>query len=66
MEAGAAVKAKDAATLEFKIRLLLTDEGVRRRMADCARRVARPRAAFDVIGLEAGAGLERSISGGRA
>lgn len=61
MESGAAVKAKDPATLEFKIRLLLTDEAVRRRMAEAARRIARPRAAYDIIGLESGASAEAAI-----
>lgn len=61
MESGAAVKAKDPATLEFKIRLLLTDEGARRRMADAARRIARPRAAYDIIGLESGASVEAAL-----
>jgi processive 1,2-diacylglycerol beta-glucosyltransferase len=61
MESGAAVKAKDPATLEFKIRLLLTDEAVRRRMAEAARRIARPRAAYDIIGLESGASAEAAL-----
>lgn len=61
MESGAAVKAKDPATLEFKIRLLLTDEGARRRMSDAARRIARPRAAYDIIGLESGASVEAAL-----
>ncbi|MBI2921674.1 MAG: glycosyltransferase [Planctomycetes bacterium] len=63
MESGAAVKAKDPATLEYKIRLLLTDEGVRRRMAEAARRIARPRAAYDIVGLEAGSGVEQALAG---
>ncbi|MCE9581830.1 MAG: glycosyltransferase [Planctomycetes bacterium] len=61
MESGAAVKAKDAATLEYKIRLLLTDEPLRRRMSDAARRISKPRAAYDVIGLEAGMSVEAAI-----
>ncbi len=61
MESGAALKAKDPATLEFKIRLLLTDEAVRRRMAEAARRIARPRAAYDIIGLESGASAEAAL-----
>jgi len=66
MESGAAVKAKDPATLEFKIRALLTDESLRRRMAEAARRISRPRAAHDIIGLEAGAGSEQSMMGRRS
>jgi processive 1,2-diacylglycerol beta-glucosyltransferase len=61
MESGAAVKAKDPATLEFKIRQLLSDENMRRRMADAARRISRPRAAFDIIGLESGAAAEAAL-----
>ncbi|MEK7468202.1 MAG: glycosyltransferase [Planctomycetota bacterium] len=61
MECGAAVKAKDPATLEFKIRQLLADENMRRRMAEAARRFSRPRAAFDIIGLETGAAVEAAL-----
>jgi processive 1,2-diacylglycerol beta-glucosyltransferase len=63
MEAGAALKAKDGATLEWKIRTLLTDDAQRRRMADAARRIARPRAAYDIVNLEASAGVEAALGG---
>ncbi|HUQ08744.1 MAG TPA: glycosyltransferase [Steroidobacteraceae bacterium] len=55
LEAGAAIKAVDAATLEFKLAGLLADRaagGTRLRvMSDAAHRVARPRAAADVLAL---------------
>jgi processive 1,2-diacylglycerol beta-glucosyltransferase len=55
LEAGAAIKAVDAATLEFKLASLLADRaagGTRlRSMSDAAHRIARPRAAADVVAL---------------
>ncbi|HEX6637774.1 MAG TPA: glycosyltransferase [Steroidobacteraceae bacterium] len=54
LEAGAAIKAVDAATLEFKLEQLLADRARLAAMGDAARRIGRPRAAADVLGLLAG------------
>jgi processive 1,2-diacylglycerol beta-glucosyltransferase len=51
LEAGAAIKAVDAATLEFKLARLLSDPARLRAMGDAARRIARGGAAAAVIGL---------------
>jgi processive 1,2-diacylglycerol beta-glucosyltransferase len=51
LEAGAALKAVDAATLEFKLGLLLADPSRLRAMGEAAHRTARPHAARDVIAL---------------
>lgn len=51
MEAGAAIKAVDAATLEFKLARLLADRSRLRTMGDAARALARPNAAADVVAL---------------
>ncbi len=51
LEAGAAIKAVDAATLEFKLAVLLSDPARRLRMGEMAHGIARPHAARDVIAL---------------
>jgi processive 1,2-diacylglycerol beta-glucosyltransferase len=51
LEAGAAIKAADAATLEFKLARLLSEPARLRAMGDAARRIARAGAAAAVIGL---------------
>jgi processive 1,2-diacylglycerol beta-glucosyltransferase len=51
LEAGAAVKAVDGATLEFKVAQLLADRGRLGAMSEAARRIARPQAAADVVAL---------------
>jgi processive 1,2-diacylglycerol beta-glucosyltransferase len=51
LEAGAAIKAVDAATLQFKLRRLLTEPARLRAMGDAARGIARPGAAGEVIEL---------------
>jgi len=51
LESGAALKAHDAATLEFKLRLLLADRGRLARMSAAAQGIARPDAARDVVRL---------------
>jgi len=53
LESGAAVKAVDAATLEFKFARLLADPARLRAMSEAARRIGRPRAAQDVVSLVA-------------
>jgi processive 1,2-diacylglycerol beta-glucosyltransferase len=49
LESGAALKAVDAAALEFKIRHLLEHPGVLAAMRERMRAVARPHAARDVL-----------------
>ncbi|MBI5368879.1 MAG: glycosyltransferase [Planctomycetes bacterium] len=49
LERGAALKAKDLATLEWKVLTLLSDLELRRRTAANAAGAARARAAFDVL-----------------
>ena len=51
LEAGAAIKAVDAATLQFKLGRLLADRGRLRAMGEAAHRIARPNAAADVVAL---------------
>ena len=51
LESGAAIKAVDAATLEFKLGRLLADRPRLTLMSAAAKRVARPRAAAEVIAL---------------
>ena len=51
LEAGAAIKAVDVATLEFKLARLLGDRPGLRAMSDAAHRIARPQAAADVVAL---------------
>ena len=51
LEAGAAVKSIDAATLEFKLARLLADPARLASMSDAARRIARPDAARAVLAL---------------
>lgn len=51
LEAGAAVKAHDAPTLEFKLRALLGDRARLAAMSAAAHGIARPHAARDVVGL---------------
>jgi processive 1,2-diacylglycerol beta-glucosyltransferase len=51
LEAGAALKAADAATLEFKLGQLLADPARLRAMSEAAHRIGRPHAAQDVIAL---------------
>jgi processive 1,2-diacylglycerol beta-glucosyltransferase len=51
LEAGAAIKAVDAATLEFKLAGLMADRARLRAMSEAAHRIARPAAASDVVAL---------------
>lgn len=51
LEAGAAVKAIDGATLEFKLARLLAEPGRLREMGEAAARIGRPNAARDVVEL---------------
>jgi processive 1,2-diacylglycerol beta-glucosyltransferase len=51
LEAGAALKAADAATLEYKLGLLLANPARLRAMSEAAHRIGRPHAAQDVIAL---------------
>jgi processive 1,2-diacylglycerol beta-glucosyltransferase len=51
LEAGAAIKAVDAATLEFKLARLLSEPARLRAMGEAARRIARAGAAGEVIAL---------------
>jgi processive 1,2-diacylglycerol beta-glucosyltransferase len=51
LETGAAIKAVDAATLEFKLGRLLADRARLTSMSAAAKRIARPHAAADVIAL---------------
>jgi processive 1,2-diacylglycerol beta-glucosyltransferase len=49
LENGAAIKANNLATLGFKVNALLQDEGRLETLRANVRRIARPRAAFDVV-----------------
>ncbi len=49
LENGAAIKANNAATLPFKIDRLLAEPARLERLRENVRRIARPRAAFDVV-----------------
>jgi processive 1,2-diacylglycerol beta-glucosyltransferase len=51
LEAGAAIKAVDAATLEFKLARLLADPARLRAMSEAAHKIARPDAAAKVLAL---------------
>ena len=51
LEAGAAIKAVDAATLEFKLGRLMADRARLRAMGEAAHRIARPNAAAEVVAL---------------
>jgi processive 1,2-diacylglycerol beta-glucosyltransferase len=51
LEAGPAIEAVDAATLEFKLAGLMADRARLRAMSEAAHRIARPDAARDVIAL---------------
>jgi processive 1,2-diacylglycerol beta-glucosyltransferase len=51
LEAGAAIKAVDAATLEFKLARLLAEPARLRAMSEAAHRIARPHAASEVLAL---------------
>src|SRR5207244_6498577 len=51
LENGAAIKANNAATLSHKITALLADPKRLEMMRENVKRVARPRAAFDVVAL---------------
>jgi processive 1,2-diacylglycerol beta-glucosyltransferase len=51
LEAGAAIKAVDAATLEFKLARLLADRPRLAAMSAAAKRIARPHAAAEVVAL---------------
>jgi processive 1,2-diacylglycerol beta-glucosyltransferase len=51
LECGAAIKAVDAATLEFKLSRLLADRARLDAMSAAAKRVARPKAAAEVVAL---------------
>ena len=51
LEAGAAIKAVDAATLQFKLGSLLEERGRLASMSAAAKRIARPRAAAEVVEL---------------
>jgi len=49
LENGAAIKANNLATLGFKVNALLQDEARLESLRANVRRIARPRAAFDVV-----------------
>jgi processive 1,2-diacylglycerol beta-glucosyltransferase len=49
LENGAAIKVNNAATLAYKVTALLNEPARLQRLRDNARRVARPRAAFEVV-----------------
>jgi processive 1,2-diacylglycerol beta-glucosyltransferase len=51
LEAGAAIKAVDAATLEFKLARLMADPARLRAMGEAAHRIARPHSAAEVVAL---------------
>jgi processive 1,2-diacylglycerol beta-glucosyltransferase len=51
LECGAAIKAVDAATLEFKLARLLADRGRLSAMSAAAKQVSRPRAAAEIVDL---------------
>jgi processive 1,2-diacylglycerol beta-glucosyltransferase len=54
LEAGAALKAADGATLEYKLGQLLANPARLRAMSEAAHKIARPHAAQDVIALISG------------
>jgi processive 1,2-diacylglycerol beta-glucosyltransferase len=54
LESGAAIKAVDAATLEFKLARLLADRPRLAAMSAAAKRIARPGAAAEVVALISG------------
>jgi processive 1,2-diacylglycerol beta-glucosyltransferase len=49
LEQGAALKAIDAVSLEYRVHALLTDPARLRRMRECAKNIGRPHAARDVL-----------------
>jgi len=49
LESGAAIKINNVATLPYKVTKLLADPKLLRQLRDNVRRIARPRAAFDVV-----------------
>ena len=49
LESGAAIKINNVATLPYKVTKLLADPKQLRQLRDNVRRIARPRAAFDVV-----------------
>jgi processive 1,2-diacylglycerol beta-glucosyltransferase len=49
LESGAAIKANNIATLAFKVNALLKDQARMEQLRANVRRIARPRAAFDVV-----------------
>jgi processive 1,2-diacylglycerol beta-glucosyltransferase len=51
LEAGAAIKAVDAATLEFKLRRLMAEPARLRAMSEAAHKIAHPHAAAAVVAL---------------
>jgi processive 1,2-diacylglycerol beta-glucosyltransferase len=51
LEAGAAIKAVDGATLEFKLARLLAEPVRLRAMSEAARKIGRPNAAAEVVAL---------------
>jgi processive 1,2-diacylglycerol beta-glucosyltransferase len=51
LEAGAAIKAVDGPTLEFKLARLLANPGRLRAMSEAAHRIGTPRAAREVVRL---------------
>ena len=61
LEAGAAIKAVDGATLTFKLQRLLADPSRLAAMSAAAARIARPRAAAEVVALISGVHM-KSIS----
>jgi processive 1,2-diacylglycerol beta-glucosyltransferase len=69
LENGAALKANNAATLPLKLSRLLTDRGRLESIKANARRLGRPRAAFDVaqvaldlVGTSDGRAVERRVT----
>jgi processive 1,2-diacylglycerol beta-glucosyltransferase len=58
LEAGAAVKAVDPATLEFKLADLLASPAKLRAMREAAARIGKPHAARDVVQIIAGRGVK--------
>ena len=64
LECGAAIKAVDAATLEFKLARLLADRPRLAAMSAAAKRVARPRAAADVVALISAFHMKRTPAPG--
>ena len=66
LEAGAAIKAVDAATLEFKLSRLISDRARLGAMSDAARGIARPDAAAKVVQLIERYVLSADVPGLRA